>query len=61
MMPAMGDVGRLRVIVGVNVGAGQRVTRQASGAIHVQDVHGYHRRFHGNRYNAKKKAHSRVG
>jgi transposase-like protein len=31
----------------VNVSAGQRVARQASGAIHVQNVNGYHSRFHG--------------
>ena len=31
----------------VNVSAGQRVVRQASGAIHVQNVNAYHSRFHG--------------
>ena len=30
----------------VNVSAGQRVVRQASGAIHVQNVNAYHSRFH---------------
>jgi transposase-like protein len=31
----------------VNVSAGQRIARQAAGAIHVQNVNGYHSRFHG--------------
>jgi len=31
----------------VNVSAGERITRQASGAIHVQNVNAYHSRFHG--------------
>ena len=31
----------------VNVSTGQRVIRQASGAIHVQNVNAYHSRFHG--------------
>jgi len=31
----------------VNISAGLRVRRQASGAIHVQNVNGYHSRFHG--------------
>lgn len=31
----------------VNVSTGRRVVRQASAAIHVQNVNGYHSRFHG--------------
>ena len=31
----------------VNVSTGQRVVRQASGALHVQNVNAYHSRFHG--------------
>jgi len=31
----------------VNVSMGQRITRQAAGAVHVQNVNAYHSRFHG--------------